>query len=63
MNAKKRKQLSAQFDLDEMAGFLTTVMIGMSASIRAEAPPDQLWSAYSVVKTTLAQHGSMGASR
>jgi len=32
-----------------MAGFLTTMLIGMAASIRAKAQPAQLWAAYKVV--------------
>lgn len=36
-------------DLDEMAGFLTTALIGVAASVRAEAPPAQVWASYAVV--------------
>ena len=36
-------------ELDEMAGFLTTALLGVAASIRAEAPPAQVWAAYKVV--------------
>ena len=36
-------------NLDEMAGFLTTALIGIAASVRAEAPPAQVWSSYKIV--------------
>ncbi len=48
-NAKKSGEIDPAVDLDEMAGFLTTALIGMAASVRAEAPPAQLWAAYKVV--------------
>ena len=48
-NANKSGEIDPAVDLDEMAGFLTTALIGMAASVRAEAPPAQLWAAYKVV--------------
>ena len=48
-NAQQGGEIDQTVDLDEMAGFLTTVLIGMATSIRAEAPPHQLWTAYKVV--------------
>ena len=48
-NAKKGGEIEPSIDLDEMAGFLTTALIGIAASIRAEAPPAQIWAAYKVV--------------
>ena len=48
-NAQKGGELDLTVDLDEMAGFLTTALIGVAASIRAKAPPGQVWAAYKVV--------------
>ena len=48
-NAQQGGENAPTVDLDEMAGFLTTALIGMAASVRAKAPPAQLWAAYKVV--------------
>lgn len=48
-NAQQSGEISQTVDLDEMAGFFTTSLIGMAASIRAEAPPAQVRAAYNVV--------------
>ena len=48
-NAQQGGENTPTVDLDEMAGFLTTALIGMAASVRAKAPPAQLWAAYKVV--------------
>ena len=48
-NAQEGGEIGPTVDLEEMAGFLTTMLIGMAASVRAEAPPSQLWAAYRVV--------------
>jgi TetR/AcrR family transcriptional repressor of nem operon len=48
-NAQQCGEIGLNVDLDEMAGFLTTALIGMAASVRAVAPPAQLWAAYGVV--------------
>ena len=48
-NAQQGGELDPTVDLDEMAGFLTTALIGMAASVRAEAPPAQVWAAYKIV--------------
>ncbi len=48
-NAQQGGEIDPTVDLDERAGFLTTALIGMAASIRAEAPPAQLWAASKVV--------------
>ena len=47
--AQQGGEVSPSVDIDEMAGFLTTALIGMAACIRAKAPPAQLWAAYKVV--------------
>lgn len=46
-------ELNDSIDLQETAEFLTTLMIGMSASIRAEAPPGQLWATFRVADRLL----------
>ncbi|MFT5194766.1 MAG: TetR/AcrR family transcriptional repressor of nem operon [Cellvibrionaceae bacterium] len=48
-NAQKGEEIAPTVDLDEMAGFLTTTLIGVAASVRAEAPPAQVWATYGVV--------------
>ena len=48
-NAQQGGEIDPTVDLDELAGFLTTALIGMAASVRAKAPPAQLWAAYKVV--------------
>jgi TetR/AcrR family transcriptional repressor of nem operon len=48
-NAKEAGEIGATVDLDEMAGFLTTALIGITASVRAEAPPTQVWASYRVI--------------
>ena len=48
-NAQQNAEINLTIDLDEMAGFLTTALIGVAASVRAEAPPAQVWAAYKVV--------------
>ena len=44
INAQESGDLTSNFDVDEMAGFLTTVLIGIAASVRAEAPAEQVWA-------------------
>ena len=52
-NAQQDGEINPTIDLNEIAGFLTTMLIGMAASIRAEAPPAQLWATYTVVKKVI----------
>ena len=54
-NAQKSGNLTRDVDLDEMAGFLTTALIGIAASVRAEAPAEQVWAAYNVTVNILEQ--------
>ena len=56
-NARQAEQISPNVDIDEMAGYLTTTLIGIAASVRAEAPPAQVWAAYNVVIGMLKQLG------
>ena len=48
-NAKRAGQLAPETDLDDVAAFLTTALIGVAASIRAEAPSGQLHATARVV--------------
>lgn len=48
-NAQQSGEIDPTVDLDEMAGFLTTALLGVAASVRAEAPAAQVWAAYKVV--------------
>jgi len=48
-NAQRDGVVDEAIDVDEMAGFLTTALIGIAASVRAEAPSSQLWATHSVV--------------
>lgn len=41
-NGRKAGDLHDDVDLDETAAFLTTLLIGVAASVRAEAPPEQV---------------------
>ncbi len=41
-NAQQAGEIGLTVDLDEMARFLTTALIGVAASVRAEAPPAQI---------------------
>jgi hypothetical protein len=52
-NARRLGEVGRDVDLDETAGFLTTALIGVAASIRAEAPPKQVWATSKVVARVL----------
>ena len=52
-NAQDSGDIESSVDIDSMALFLTTSMIGISASIRAEAPPEQVWGTYEVISRIL----------
>ena len=55
-NGQKAGDLDDTADLDAMAAFLTTLLIGVAASIRAEAPTAQLHAASRMVKSILDMH-------
>ena len=52
-NAQQNREIDTTVNIDELAGFLTTALIGMAASVRAKAPPAQLWAAHNVVNGVL----------
>ena len=47
-NAQEKGEIGMPVDLDDMAGFLTTSLIGVMVSVRAKAPPEQVWAAYNM---------------
>ena len=52
-NAQHSGDIDAHADLDELAGFFTTALIGIAACLRAEAPPEQLRAASRVASGVL----------
>jgi TetR/AcrR family transcriptional repressor of nem operon len=55
-NGRNAGDLNETADLDELAAFLTTALIGVAACIRAEAPPEQLHAACKVATSILDTH-------
>ena len=55
-NGQQRGQLDSNADLDELAAFFTVALIGVVASIRAEAPPEQVRAACRVATSMLNTH-------
>ena len=55
-NGRASGDIDEAADLDELAAFCTTALIGVAASIRAEAPAEQLHSAAAVVASVLDAH-------
>ncbi len=52
-NAQRSGEIGRAVDLDEVAAFLTTALIGVAACVRAAAPSEQLWATSKVVKRVL----------
>lgn len=61
-NGRRAGELDETADLDEMAALLTTLLIGVAASIRAEAPPEQLHATSRAVPNIIDEH-QPGAGR
>ena len=55
-NGRASGDIDEMADLDKLAAFFTTALIGVAASIRAEAPPEQLHSAAAVASSVLDAH-------
>ena len=55
-NGKDSGTISDNADLDELAAFFTTALIGVAACIRAEAPPEQVHAACKVATSMLDMH-------
>lgn len=52
-NAQRDRDLADAANIDELASFLTTALIGIAASVRAEAPSDQVHAAARVAVSAL----------
>ena len=57
-NGQAGGDIAPTADLDELAAFFTTALIGVAACIRAEAPPEQIWAASRVATGVLDAHRS-----
>ena len=57
-NAQRSGDLAEDADIDELASFFTTALIGVAACVRAEAPPDQLYAASRVATSMLDAHAA-----
>jgi TetR/AcrR family transcriptional repressor of nem operon len=55
-NARRAGEIDETTDLDELASFFTTALIGVAACIRAEAPPEQVHAAARVATSLLEAH-------
>ena len=55
-NGQRSGEIAATADLDELAAFFTTALIGVAACIRAEAPPEQVHAASRVATSVLDAH-------
>ncbi len=59
-NGRRAGDIDADTDLDELAAFFTTALIGVAACIRAEAPPEQVEAACRVATSVLETAGALG---
>ena len=59
-NGRRAGDLDDDVDLDETAAFLTTLLIGVAASVRAEAPSEQLHATSRTVLSFLDMHQPAG---
>lgn len=55
-NGREAGDIAERVDLDELAGFLTTTLVGVAACIRAEAPSQQIHATAKVVTRILEAH-------
>ncbi len=55
-NAQRSGDIDPATDLGQLAAFFTTALIGVAASIRAEAPPEQIQAACTVATSVLDTH-------
>ena len=55
-NGQGAGEIDEAADLDELAAFFTTALIGVAASIRAEAPAAQVHAAAAVATSVLDAH-------
>jgi TetR/AcrR family transcriptional repressor of nem operon len=52
-NGQQRGEVNPEADIDELAAYFTTALIGVAASIRASAPPSQVQAACRVATGVL----------
>lgn len=57
-NSRRAGEIDASVDVDELAAFFATTLIGVAASIRAEAPPKQVEAACRVATAVLDANSS-----
>ncbi len=57
-NAQRSGDVDEEADVDELAAFFTTALIGVAACIRAEAPSEQVHAASRVATSMLDAHRS-----
>lgn len=57
-NAERLGDIERGADLDELAAFFTTTLVGVASCIRAEAPPEQVHAACRVATSVLDAHRS-----
>jgi TetR/AcrR family transcriptional repressor of nem operon len=55
-NGQRSGEIDEAADLNELAAFLTTALIGVAACVRAEAPPEQVHAACKVATSILDTH-------
>lgn len=55
-NGQRSGEIDEAADLNELAAFLTTALIGVAACVRAEAPPEQIHAACKVATSILDTH-------
>jgi hypothetical protein len=55
-NARSSGVITESTDVEELAAFLTTALIGVAASIRAQAPPEQLHATSRAIGKMLETH-------
>ena len=56
-NAQRSGEIGPAADLDALAAFFTTALIGVAASIRAEAPAEQVQAACAIAVSVLDRQG------
>ncbi len=55
-NARNAREIDTNADLDDLASFFTMALVGVSALVRAEAAPEQVYAASRVATNTLDAH-------
>lgn len=55
-NAQRSGEIDGTVDLDALAAFFTTALLGVAVSVRAKAPPEQILAACEVASSMLDAH-------